>query len=103
AHAAHLRNAARSGAAGLIRKPRRGDDVMFRKVAFTMYPVKDVARARRFYGEILGLREGLAGNQGEHWWIEYDLPEGGCIALTNFVAGDSGAAALALEVADLDE
>jgi extradiol dioxygenase family protein len=31
---------------------------MFRKVAFTMYPVTDVARARRFYGETLGLAEG---------------------------------------------
>ncbi|HEY5551205.1 MAG TPA: hypothetical protein VIK52_04915 [Opitutaceae bacterium] len=28
---------------------------MFNKVAFTMYPVTDVARARKFYEETLGL------------------------------------------------
>jgi catechol 2,3-dioxygenase-like lactoylglutathione lyase family enzyme len=30
---------------------------MFKKVAFTMYPIADVARARRFYEETLGLRD----------------------------------------------
>ena len=29
---------------------------MFKKVAFTMYPITDVARARRFYEETLGLK-----------------------------------------------
>ena len=28
---------------------------MFKKVAFTYYPVTDVARARKFYKETLGL------------------------------------------------
>ena len=28
---------------------------MFLKVAFTMYPVKDLARAEQFYRETLGL------------------------------------------------
>ena len=28
---------------------------MLQKVAFTMYPVKDMPRARAFYGETLGL------------------------------------------------
>ena len=28
---------------------------MLKKVAFTMYPVRNVARARRFYEETLGL------------------------------------------------
>ena len=31
---------------------------MFRKVAFTMYPVQDRKRARAFYGETLGLEMG---------------------------------------------
>jgi hypothetical protein len=22
--------------------------------------------------------------QGDNWWVEYDLPGGGCVALTNF-------------------
>ncbi|HVZ99494.1 MAG TPA: VOC family protein [Caulobacterales bacterium] len=78
---------------------------MFEKVAFTMYPVRDVARARAFYEETLGLKLGKHGNQGDQWWIEYDLPGGGCIALTNFVPDEPSAAAggtIALEVTDLD-
>jgi predicted enzyme related to lactoylglutathione lyase len=57
---------------------------MFKKVAFTYYPVTDVARARKFYEETLGLKSGSGGNQGDNWWVEYDLPGGGCLALTNF-------------------
>ena len=30
---------------------------MFKKVAFTYYPVTDVARARKFYEETLGLNK----------------------------------------------
>jgi predicted enzyme related to lactoylglutathione lyase len=79
---------------------------MFKKVAFTMYPIADVARARRFYEETLGLKRGSMGNQGDNYWIEYDLPEGGCLALTNFVAekpSDSAGGTIALEVEDLDQ
>ncbi|MEZ6023171.1 MAG: VOC family protein [Hyphomonadaceae bacterium] len=77
---------------------------MIKKVAFTMFPITDVARARKFYEETLGLTLGAHGNQGEQWWLEYDLPQGGCIALSNFgrdtPAGHGGT--LALEVEDLD-
>jgi predicted enzyme related to lactoylglutathione lyase len=79
---------------------------MFRKVAFTMYPITDVPRARKFYEETLGLKRGSMGNQGEHYWIEYDLPEGGCLGLTNFVPdkpSDSAGGTIALEVEDLDK
>jgi predicted enzyme related to lactoylglutathione lyase len=79
---------------------------MFRKVAFTMYPITDVARARRFYEETLGLKLGSMGNQGEHYWIEYDLPEGGCVGLTNFIPdkpSDSAGGTIAFEVEDLDK
>ena len=55
---------------------------MFKKVAFTYYPVTDVARARKFYEETLGLKAGSVGNRGDNWWVEYDLPGGGCLALT---------------------
>lgn len=77
---------------------------MITKVAFTMLPVTDVPRARKFYEEALGLSVGLHGGKGDNWWIEYDLPGGGCIALSSFGSGkptDSGAT-LALEVDDLD-
>jgi predicted enzyme related to lactoylglutathione lyase len=77
---------------------------MLKKVAFTMYPVRDVTRARRFYEETLGLELGQSGNHGDNWWIEYDLPGGGCLALTNFTGDPSTAAGgtIAFEVEDLD-
>jgi predicted enzyme related to lactoylglutathione lyase len=78
---------------------------MLKKVAFTMYPIRNVARARQFYEETLGLTAGLTGNKGDQWWIEYDLPGGGCVALTNFVPDEPSAAAggtIAFEVEDLD-
>ncbi len=78
---------------------------MLRKVAFTMYPIRDVARARAFYEETLGLALGSMGNQGEQYWIEYDLPDGGCLALTNFVEdtpSDNSGGTIAFEVEDLD-
>src|SRR6516164_11826990 len=82
------------------------EPIMFKKVAFTMYPVSDVARARKFYEETLGLKAGSAGNQGERWWVEYDLPEGGCLALTNFIPdkpSDAAGGTVAFEVEDLDK
>lgn len=75
------------------------------KVAFTMYPVKDVARARDFYENKLGLEVGSHGNHGDKWWIEYDLPGGGCFALNNFTQEEPSTRAggtVAFEVADLD-
>ena len=74
------------------------------KVAFTMYPVKDVPRAREFYEKKLGLEPGLQGNQGDSWWVEYDLPKGGCFAITNFGADAPSASAggtVSFEVDDL--
>jgi predicted enzyme related to lactoylglutathione lyase len=78
---------------------------MFKKVAFTYYPVTDVARARKFYEETLGLKSGSVGNQGDNWWVEYDLPGGGCLALTNFTKekpSDTEGGTIAFEVDDLD-
>ena len=76
---------------------------MFKKVAFTMYPVKDWERARSFYGTTLGLTAGSKSSNGV--WTEYDLPGGGCLALfaTEDIrpSSDSGAS-VALEVEDLD-
>jgi predicted enzyme related to lactoylglutathione lyase len=75
-----------------------------RKVAFTMLPVRDVERARQFYEQTLGLKVGLHGSKDGMWWIEYDLPGGGCVALTNTTGAAPSAnvgATLALEVDDL--
>jgi predicted enzyme related to lactoylglutathione lyase len=76
---------------------------MFKKVAFTMYPVKDADRARDFYEKTLGLTRGSASASGT--WTEYDLPAGGCLALfaTNDIQPSAGAGgSVALEVEDLD-
>lgn len=45
-----------------------------KELAFVGYPVTDFARARAFYGEILGLRETSAfEHEGDLHWLEYDL------------------------------
>lgn len=78
---------------------------MFRKIAYVMYPAADVPRARRFYEETLGLEPGLAGEHDGKWWVEYDLPEGGCLAISNVTDDQPSANAggtVAFEVEDLD-
>lgn len=76
---------------------------MFKKVAFTMYPATDLARAKAFYEETLGLPPAKALGAGK--WIEFDLPQGGCLALTTMVPGvlpsDSAGGSLAFEVEDI--
>lgn len=47
-----------------------------KELAFVGYPVTDFARARRFYGQILGLRETITfgcEDGGDIDWLEYDL------------------------------
>jgi predicted enzyme related to lactoylglutathione lyase len=76
---------------------------MFAKVAFTMYPVKDMARAEFFYRETLGL--GPSSGSVERGWVEFDLPNGGCLALTTHSGSQPSAGAggtIAFEVDDLD-
>lgn len=78
---------------------------MLKKVAFTMYPVKDIERAQRFYEENFGLE--ASNIYGDGQWVEYDLPQGGCFALTTLARGvspsaDSGGS-IAFEVEDLDQ
>lgn len=54
---------------------------MIKHIAFTMYPVKDMARARRFYEETLGLQ--LTRREASMFeWVEYDL-DGETFALTD--------------------
>jgi predicted enzyme related to lactoylglutathione lyase len=76
---------------------------MFRKVAFTMYPVTEMARARAFYEHTLGLPPSR--NSEKSPWVEFDLPGGGCLAITNVSQSQPSASAggmIALEVEDLD-
>ncbi len=73
-----------------------------KKVAFTLYPVEDSARARAFYEKTLGLAVGNT-SPGDVW-TEYDLPGGGCLALfaTKDLTPSSSSGGVALEVDDLD-
>ena len=60
------------------KRPDSGKDKpMLNKVAFTMYPVEDMPRARAFYEETLGL--GPSRNGATSPWVEFDLPGGGCL------------------------
>lgn len=47
------------------------------EIAFSCYPVTDMARARRFYEEILGLKPTyVMGEPGGMQWTEYDIANG---------------------------
>jgi predicted enzyme related to lactoylglutathione lyase len=48
------------------------------EIAFSSYPVTDIARSRAFYEGILGLKVTNATNNGESGghWIEYDIGAG---------------------------
>jgi len=76
---------------------------MFKKVAFTVYPVTDLQRAQEFYETTLGLAPGNAMGGGK--WVEYDLPGGGCFAITtmlgNVKPSQNAGGSVALEVEDL--
>ena len=75
---------------------------MLRKVAFTMYPVTDMPTARAFYEETLGLPPSGSGAQSP--WVEFDLPGGGCLAITTVTPNEPSASAggtIAFEVDDL--
>ncbi|WP_280123764.1 VOC family protein [Coxiella endosymbiont of Ornithodoros amblus] len=69
-----------------------------------MYPVEDISWTRKFYEEILGLKK--RGTYSEEQWVEYDLPDGDCFAITTLVKGispsTSSGGSITFEVDDLD-
>jgi predicted enzyme related to lactoylglutathione lyase len=75
---------------------------MIKRVAFTMYPVTDLDRARQFYENNLGLKHGYL---IEKSWVEYDAG-GTCFGLYAFrlpwEKNPPPSTNLALEVEDLD-
>jgi predicted enzyme related to lactoylglutathione lyase len=51
------------------------------EIAFSCYPVKDMARARQFYENVLGLKPAMVfGEPGGMQWTEYDIA-GGTLSL----------------------
>lgn len=74
-------------------------------IAFTGYPVTDIARARGFYEQTLGLRSSTVfEHEGKHW-IEYDIGPA-TLAISNMSTDQwkpsADGAVAALEVADFD-
>ena len=72
--------------------------------AYTCYPVTDLARARAFYEQLLGLKPASVMEQDGRGWIEYELGDG-CLAIANGFGDDwkpgATGGAMVLEIADL--
>ncbi len=47
--------------------------IRIKEIAFTGYPVTDIARARRFYEGLLNLTSTTQFEHGDCHWIEYDI------------------------------
>ena len=79
--------------------------LMIKKIAFTMYPVKNMERARHFYENILEIEVGKISAEGA--WVEYDLPGGGCFTITTLAQDVTPSAnaggSIAFEVENLEE
>jgi predicted enzyme related to lactoylglutathione lyase len=74
----------------------------FSAIPFFVYPVSDMARAKAFYGSVLGLKEG---DSWEDKWVEYDIGAG-TLALSTIMLGTQPGAkggAVALETEEYDE
>jgi len=71
---------------------------MITDLAFVLYPVKEMARARVFYEETLGLQ---AGETFGGSWIEYQAGAA-TFAITDAFPATAPAASVAFEVDDLD-
>lgn len=75
---------------------------MIKHIAFTMYPVKNMARARKFYEKALGLK--MTKNFRDQW-VEYHL-KNGAFAITTLTPVRPGArmgGSIAFEVRGVDE
>ena len=71
---------------------------MIKKIAFIGHRVQDMARAKSFYGELLGLEKSA---EYEGKWCEFDTPEGKTIALDTF-SPEGTPPYLALETDDIE-
>ena len=75
------------------------------EIAFSCYPVTDMARARKFYEGMLGLKPTMVfGEPGAMQWTEYDIASGtlslGC-GVPDWMPRADGCS-VALEVEDFD-
>jgi predicted enzyme related to lactoylglutathione lyase len=75
--------------------------LLFKNVAFVIYPVKDVKTARTFYERTLGLK--VTANWDDQW-VEYDIGDGTLAIATADATHKPGrhGATLGLEVVDFE-
>lgn len=80
--------------------------ITIKDIAFTAYPVTDVARARAFYEGVLGLKTGSTFQHENNHWIEYDLGPA-TLAISNMSADkwkpSADGPSAALEVENFDD
>jgi predicted enzyme related to lactoylglutathione lyase len=72
---------------------------MITKIAFVSHPTRDMAKSRKFFGDVLGLKPTAS---YEDKWSEFDTPDGKSIALDTFSPMDKGPY-LALETDNIDK
>ncbi len=74
------------------------------EIAFTCYPVTDLRRARRFYEDVLGLKESRFFGTGDAGFVEYDIGPG-TLAIGNMAPDwkpSPGGGSVGLEVEDFE-
>jgi predicted enzyme related to lactoylglutathione lyase len=77
-------------------------NIQVKEIAFVFHPVTDIARARKFYEGLLGLKTGMQIEFAPgQWWVEYDIA-GHALAISNAMPDGKPAASLTLEVTDVD-
>lgn len=78
--------------------------IRYKEIAFIAYPVTDIARARKFYEGVLGLKPNAPLSSEQPQWIEYDIGSGtlGIGSSAQWLPSNDGASA-ALEVEDFEE
>ena len=76
-------------------------------VAFALYPVTDVSRARQFYGQTLGLKAGTEMEfEPGKWWIEYDIGGPSGLIVTNYTSPATNSTptpGVAIEISNYDD
>jgi catechol 2,3-dioxygenase-like lactoylglutathione lyase family enzyme len=73
------------------------------EIAFVAYPVTDIARARKFYEGVLGLKPNAPIKSEDQHWIEYDIGPGtlGIGCSPNWLPSKDGVS-IAVEVEDFE-
>src|SRR5438067_11339038 len=77
--------------------------ICYKEIAFAAYPITDMARARRFYEEVLGLKPNAPVKSDKPQWIEYDIGPGtlGIGSSPHWLPSQDGPS-IALEVEDFE-